>query len=84
MAKFRKPRIGAKHAETEQDKAAEPSAEHGKRREDPLHDVHVHSPRWRPPISATPEEDEEAAKSEREELTEDDDTLEFERRRPLI
>jgi hypothetical protein len=82
VAKFRKPRIGGKHAETEHDKAAEPNAEHGKRREDPLHDVHVHSPRWHAPISATPEE-EEAIKSD-EELTDDDDTLEFERRRPLI
>jgi hypothetical protein len=77
VAIFRKPRGGAKRTESEH--------EHPKRDEkDPLHDAHVHSPRWRPPISATPEE-EEATQSDAE-AADEDDTLEFERprTRPLI
>jgi hypothetical protein len=84
VAKFKRPRIGGKHAEARRDAAPAHSSERGKR-EDPLQDVHVHSPRWRPPISATPEENETKSEEQSDEISEDDDTLEFElRRTPVI
>jgi hypothetical protein len=58
-----------------------PSAPH---RDDPLDNAHVDVPRWRPPLSSTPESDKQrtqADEDEDEEVDEDDDTLEFVRPR---
>jgi hypothetical protein len=84
VAKFKRPRIGGKHADARRDAAAAHCGEHDKP-EDPLQDVHVHSPRWRPPISSTPEENDAKSEEHNDEISEDDDTLEFElRRTPVI
>jgi hypothetical protein len=45
---------------------------------DPLEDAHVGAPRWRAPISSTPEPEDEAP-GPNAEPGDDDDTLEFER-----
>jgi hypothetical protein len=77
LRKLRSAIARAKHEES-----PTPPAEQSAQGKDPLEDVHVHSPRWRPPISSTPGEQEQA--QEDEEISDDDDTLEFERPRPLI
>jgi hypothetical protein len=78
VPKFRKARIRAEHEPA----AVEPGKHAGT---DPLDEVHVGVPRWRAPLSATPDETAEAASEDAEDAAEDeDDTLEFDRPRPII